>query len=632
MKNLLRILLLACAVFLGRGLLTAQTEEQEVKTKYVNFFTTEYSKSKTSKMIPLYGEKADNYCKCEFVVPASSLSFMKGNLVKEIRFETGFSKATQWGSARFRVFVKEIEKSELSDYQGLDNSTIVFDGSLASEASDFWFLAVPFSTPYEYKGGNLLIGVYQISPGSKAKQSFYGLKGEDMKGASIVGWNKEGLDNITAANSSIIDFCPQIQFFYQEKPVLHYVDLGLPSGTLWATAPIPKKYRWGETKTCAESHYSSYKYGGYASITKYCNDWKNGENSFTDNKLFLEPEDDAAIVKWGSEWRMPTKEQCEELLNYTVKYHEYKVSSNGCRLKSVFNGNEIVLAGDASGNRFWTNELDQSNPNKAFYFEVNEFSGYIYSGNRTRDFAILPVLSNLRGKPADPKARRDKDMCNHEYVDLGLPSGTLWATCNVGAEKPEDFGDYYPWGGTTVQFVFGWKKYVFGLEDNLTKYCYNYDPKKHGKDAGYITRDRVKYGKNGYVDNLTELEPEDDVATYRWGSDWCMPTKEQCEELLANTVREEKVINGVHGWMLRAANGKSIFFPANSYIAEKYCVNENKYCYSNVWTKTLLAERYRDAGGNPNFSYGMGLYTGEVIPVERCFGAGVRPVRSVPKK
>lgn len=630
MKKLLRLMLLACAVLLGMGLLTAQTEEKEVKSKRIN------NGGETSKMIPLNGGKADNYCKCEFVVPASSLSFMKGNLVKEIRFNCIGKR--QWGSARFRVFIKEIEKTELSDYQGSDNATIVYDGSLATDN----MLAVPFSAPYEYKGGNLLIGVYQISPGSKDKLSFFG---EKVKGASIVGCNKEGLDNITAANSSIIDFCPEMLFFYQEKPVLHYVDLGLPSGTLWATAPITEKengplqriivlkYGWGDTEDVR--YHSSYKYGenigtyGAASITKYCNDWKKGKNGFTDNKLFIEPEDDASIVKWGSEWRMPTKQQCEELLKYTVKYQE----KGGCRLKSVINGKEIVLPVDDRGNNcYWTAALDQSNPDKAFVLKVSDTGGNVFSEYRNHSFAILPVLSNLRGKPANPKVRRDKDMCNHEYVDLGLPSGTLWATCNVGAEKPEEFGDYYSWGGTVLQIVFGWKNYKFGLENNLTKYCYNYDPKKHGKDASYITRDRVKYGKNGYADNLLELEPEDDVATYRWGNDWCMPTKEQCEELLANTVRERKVINGVHGWLLRAANGNSIFFPANSYIEEKYCINENADYFSNVWTKTLVAERYQDAGGNPNFSFGMGLYTGEVIPVERCFGAGVRPVRSSAKK
>ena len=99
----------------------------------------------------------------------------------------------------------------------------------------------------------------------------------------------------------------------------------------------------------------------------------------------------------------------------------------------------------------------------------------------------------------------------HAYVDLGLPSGLLWATCNVGANNPQDYGDYFAWGETTPKDFYSWSNYKYcrGYEQ-LTKYCTMSD-----------------YGYNGYTDNLTTLLPEDDAATVNWGDGWRMPTKEE---------------------------------------------------------------------------------------------------------
>ena len=96
----------------------------------------------------------------------------------------------------------------------------------------------------------------------------------------------------------------------------------------------------------------------------------------------------------------------------------------------------------------------------------------------------------------------------HEYVDLGLPSGTLWATCNVGADTPEGYGDYFAWGETTPKTTYNWNTYKYcnggeGL-NTLTKYC---------SDSNF--------GYNGFTDNLTVLQlMDDDAATVNWGSGW----------------------------------------------------------------------------------------------------------------
>ena len=115
----------------------------------------------------------------------------------------------------------------------------------------------------------------------------------------------------------------------------------------------------------------------------------------------------------------------------------------------------------------------------------------------------------------------------HEYVDLGLPSGTKWATCNVGATKPEEYGNYYQWGeiepnGGTAQDAY-WKYYQWAIGrtegmnnifEALTKY---------NTDANY-----------GTVDNKTELELADDAARANWGGTWRMPTDDEWTELREN--------------------------------------------------------------------------------------------------
>jgi hypothetical protein len=139
----------------------------------------------------------------------------------------------------------------------------------------------------------------------------------------------------------------------------------------------------------------------------------------------------------------------------------------------------------------------------------------------------------------------------HAYVDLGLPSGTLWATCNVGANNPWEYGNYYAWGETKTKKTYDWNTYKYAKGDNakLTKYCKQSD-----------------YGNNGFEDKLTTLQSSDDAATANWGSGWCMPTKEQWEELLNCTmVSDYRKLNGVYGMLFMGYNGNQLFLPAAGY-------------------------------------------------------------------
>ena len=138
----------------------------------------------------------------------------------------------------------------------------------------------------------------------------------------------------------------------------------------------------------------------------------------------------------------------------------------------------------------------------------------------------------------------------HEWVDLGLPSGIKWATCNIGATSPEGYGDYFAWGETSSKENYYWSTYRYsnGYYYDLTKYCNN-----------------SSFGYNGFTDNLTTLESSDDAATVNWGSDWRMPTQTELQELIDNCTVTWTTQNGVNGCLFTGINGNSIFLPAAGY-------------------------------------------------------------------
>ncbi len=195
----------------------------------------------------------------------------------------------------------------------------------------------------------------------------------------------------------------------------------------------------------------------------------------------------------------------------------------------------------------------------------------------------------------------------HGYVDLGLPSGTLWATCNIGATKPEEYGDYFAWGETKPKSIYDWTTYKFvnGDFDKLTKYCNDSD-----------------WGNNGFTDTLTSLESGDDAATANWGSDWCIPSADQWRELMDNTNIELTTRNGVNGMLFIASNGNSLFLPAagRRWDDELYNVGSN----GNYWSSSLRTSNPNDAWCFLFYSdcYGMSRYT------YRLYGRSVRAVRS----
>ena len=199
-----------------------------------------------------------------------------------------------------------------------------------------------------------------------------------------------------------------------------------------------------------------------------------------------------------------------------------------------------------------------------------------------------------------------------DYVDLGLPSGTLWATCNVGASNPEDYGDYFSWGETTgyngEKTNYSWSTYKWcrGSNNTMTKYCTQGD-----------------YGYEGFSDNKTELDLDDDAAYVNWGASWRMPSKEQFEELISyeNTTTEWIAQNGVIGQKITSVtNGNSIFLPAAGFRNNSSLYNAGSYCY-------CLSRTLDD--GYPNCAYYLSSAVNLpcVAGSARYDGRSVRPVR-----
>ena len=165
----------------------------------------------------------------------------------------------------------------------------------------------------------------------------------------------------------------------------------------------------------------------------------------------------------------------------------------------------------------------------------------------------------------------------HEWVDLGLPSGTKWATCNVGSTTPEGYGDYFAWGETTPKGTYYWSTYRYcnGDYNTLTKYCNN-----------------SSYGNNGFTDALTTLEASDDAATANWGSGWRMPTQTEMNELINNCTVTWTTQNGVNGRLFTGPNGNSIFLPAAGHRNGSELYNDGSV--GVYWSSSL----YSDGTGN----------------------------------
>ena len=216
---------------------------------------------------------------------------------------------------------------------------------------------------------------------------------------------------------------------------------------------------------------------------------------------------------------------------------------------------------------------------------------------------------------SDTKTEKNKGLDTHEYVDLELPSGTLWATCNVGAENPGEYGNYFAWGETKPKANYDWITYKHINNSGLCKYC---------------AECKIELAKSmmAKIDNKLELEAEDDAATVNWGNDWQMPSEEQFAELIdtSYTTTSWTTQNGVNGRLIISkSNGNRIFLPAAGYRDETILCTEGDS--GDYWTSSLVTQ-VPGYGRYLMFTSGY-IYTNALGFngfYRRC-GLSVRPVR-----
>ena len=459
-----------------------------------------------------------------------------------------------------------------------------------------------------------------------------------------------------------------------------YVDLGLSVkwGTCNVGASKPEEYgnhyAWGETETKSDYSWDTYKWSKNHYLTKYCKWSESGYEGFTDNRSTLEPEDDAAHVVWGGDWRMPTSEEIEELITECTwtwtkidDIKGYRITSNkpGYTDRSIFlpaagyyedtelknqneNGHYLSSSmtnltdsriisfwstnfGSAFGNRLSGQSVRPVCPSASWikiildskYQTITPGATYtikatIKNGDDVIDGKVVwlsadpsiatvdetgkvtgisvgstTITASCYGNSAEFEITVKEPTYNngYEYVDLGL--SVKWATCNVGASSPEEYGNYYAWGETETKSEYTMDTYKW------------YDSEK---------RELTKYKRD---DTRTTLDPEDDVAHVLWGSDWRMPTKEEMDELATECTWTLTDIEGVKGYLVTSNKpgytGCSIFLPATG-IRYYHLINAGGL--GLLWSSTFNIEFSREAWCFWRSSY----------KYDRHYGIPVRPV------
>ena len=384
-----------------------------------------------------------------------------------------------------------------------------------------------------------------------------------------------------------------------------YVDLGL--SVMWATYNVGASsleefgeyYAWGETTP----------YNNFTNINYFWSHYPCSPDRVIASIY------DAATVNWGDQWRMPTYEEQQEL-------------SNGCKwiwVENLDNSNVSGYVGvslknnkciflPASG---YKSHHDYERPTEtdAIYWSSTAVAEWgmlgFQAGTAANCIEFMPKRDNpvtwsiwAMGKGAtvravvgapndyfpdpsdnvidDAETSRQGFTVNgkiggYTYVDMGLPSGTLWATYNVGAEMPSEYGDHFAWGETAPKSLYDKDTYAFftGFSDGVMSMS---------QYSKYVWDKRC--GKQDYK---LILEDIDDAATVNWGSEWCMPTMEQYAELdkYCKVWRKDIVVNGktIIGAIVESCiNGNRMYIP---YAGWEAGTMPNSYMHGWYWTSEV---------------------------------------------
>ena len=388
-----------------------------------------------------------------------------------------------------------------------------------------------------------------------------------------------------------------------------YVDLGL--SVKWATYNVGAKsiveigdyFAWGEI--------TPYNIALTAKNYDYMFNRCSPDNILS--SIF-----DAVSKNWSKSWRMPTLEEQEELiyncdwlwvdnLNGSSVSGYYVVSKESNKAIflpwSSYIPHEDYLNPQDGRTYYWSSWAglgDQWKDNKGaacmrliILDSSLEQGGYVASAdfmNRADGLCIRGVVGDANEYIPDEGFTLDEaeserqgvsvsgTIAGHTYVDLGLPSRTLWATYNLGASLPSEYGDYYAWGETETKDYYHDDTYKFYDESRkLTKYCF--------------------YNHLGYPDAKSILDPEDNVVLINWGSNWTIPTEEQFMELAkyCSISRKDVYLNGkqIIGYQCKSKiNGYVIYIPCAGW---EYRDVPNNHMFAMYWSCNLSKDADYDA-------------------------------------
>jgi hypothetical protein len=449
-----------------------------------------------------------------------------------------------------------------------------------------------------------------------------------------------------------------------------YMDMNLPSGTLWATCNVGAEnptdiglyISWAELEEKENYDWDNTKYfdGEWLKQTKYCTNSNHGK---VDSITELECEDDIAFNKWGINWRIPSEEDFKELLafcnfEWDINIPGFVVTANngnrlvfpvtGYKYRDGLESNNVYDSEISAKGVYWTRDLVSYASEKAWAYvfsgwEVEGFTAPSYTSDKykrcygcnIRPVSYLPEKedSNVgyiyfwdKGNSVKFALEQIDSICfrflenndvynynGYEYVDLGLPSGVMWASCNIGADSIKGHGDYFAWGETLPKEEYTWKTYKLGnskgpLEGlQLIRYCLD-----------------EQYGE---VDNLYELNAQDDAAHIIWGEGWRTPSLYDLYELIRYCKKTEirnssrvLTLQGLpdgSGVLYTGPNGNSIFLPAAGYKMGKRVTWLNEFM--SYWLNQLMSS------SNATYYYDS-FGTTALDSKDRCYGMPIRPV------
>ena len=251
----------------------------------------------------------------------------------------------------------------------------------------------------------------------------------------------------------------------------------------------------------------------------------------------------------------------------------------------TYNNERTRLGTSVKDYNFTLYDLD---PGTTYYYRTYvKLEDEVFYGN-------VKSITTFGEKPTTPTYTL---INGHKFVDLGLPSGLLWAKTNVGASSSIDDGDYFAWGETKSKFYYDWSTYKWGNYNSLSKY--------------------------NSRDGKTTLDAEDDAATVNWGEGCRMPSRDEFKELHNKcdwSWKSDYKGTDVSGYLVTGPNGNSIFFPASGYWYDNILYIRGSYGY--YWSSSLYSSSTDNA-------YELRFYSNLVTSIysrDRYYGFPVRPV------